>query len=421
MNNYKKQFKNNSMNNALSLAIALIFLLSAVSCNAKQQPTSEVIPTVTPITSSARPACTTLAAVPTPGPEAPSLFPPITNADYILGPQDAPVTILVYGDLQNQSSGWFSGVAERLLEENPDQIKFISRIFPLVGRNDKAVLAAQAVEAAHKQNMFWEMHNLLYSQQESWVNLSADDFEQWVAVQASALGMDAGQYQADLKSEAVVNLVQSNFETAREFGPFAVPLIILNGDIYLGPQDYVSMNDIVQLILLGERQFTTCPPTTVLKTRQYIATLHTEKGDVIIQLLADKAPFTVNSFIFLAQNGWYNDITFHRVLPDLYAQSGDPSGTGKGTPGYFMITEILPDLTFDKPGMVAMVNSGPDSSGSQFFITYDATPQFNGQYTIFGQVLSGMDVLMSLTHRDAQIGVETPAGDKLLSIEIEEK
>lgn len=423
MNNFKKPYKNNFAPQAISLAISMTFLFLMVSCASKQPPTLEVASTVTPKipTIAQQPACTSLTGVPTPGPDAPSLFPSITNSDHILGPQDAPVTILVYGDLQNQTSGWFSAVAKQLYDENPNQIRFVSRIFPLVGRNDKAVLAAQAVEAAFKQNKFWEMHNLLYSQQESWVSLSVDDFEQWTAVQASALGMDVGQYQADLKSEAVVNLVQTNFETAREFGPFAVPLIILNGDIYLGPQDYVSMNDIVQLILLGKRQFTTCPPMTVEKTKQYIATLQTEKGDVVIQLLADKAPFTVNSFIFLAQNGWYDDITFHRVIPDLYAQSGDPSGTGKGIPGFFTVTEILPDLTFDKPGLVAMVNSGPDSSNGQFFITLDATPQFDGQFTIFGQVLSGMDVLTSLTPRNPQIGVETPAGDKLLAVTIVEK
>jgi cyclophilin family peptidyl-prolyl cis-trans isomerase len=309
----------------------------------------------------------------------------------------------------------------RLLEQHPDDLRFVSRIFPLVGRNDKAVLAAQAVEAAHRQNAFWEMHDLLYSQQESWINLSVADFEQWATAQTSALGMDADQFQADLKSEAVVDFVQQNFETAREFGPFGIPLILVNGEIYLGPQDFASMNDIVQLILLGERHFTECPPSTVQKTKQYIATLHTEKGDVVIQLLADKAPSTVNSFIFLAQNGWYDDITFHRVIPDLYAQSGDPSGTGKGTPGYYVITEITPDLTFDRAGLVAMVNSGPNTSGSQFFITYDAVPQFDGKYTIFGQVLSGMEVLELLTLRDAQIGVETTPGDKLLSVTIEEK
>jgi cyclophilin family peptidyl-prolyl cis-trans isomerase len=328
---------------------------------------------------------------------------------------------MVYADLQDATSGAFVGVVNRLLEKYPDNIRFISRIFPLVGRNDKAVFSAQAVEAAHLQNKYWEMHDLLFSQQTNWVNLSMEDFEQWSAAQASALGMDVEQYQADVKSEAVLNLVQSNFETAREFGPFAVPLIVINGEIYLGPQDFGSLNDIVALILLGKRHFTNCPPMLVAKTRQYIATLHTEKGDVVIQLFADKTPYTVNSFVYLAQQGWYDDITFHRVLPDLFAQTGDPSGTGKGTPGYYVVTEILPELTFNRPGMVAMVNSGPDTSGSQFFITYASTPQFDGQYTIFGEVLSGMDVLGQLTPRNVQLGVETPPGDRLLSIEIEEK
>ena len=404
------------------LTITFMLLFSVASCNSTQQPVVEASPAAThfaviPTSIS----CTNFSAAPTPGPESPSLFPPVTEADHVLGSADAAVTILFYGDLQNGSSGLFSQVMDRLLEEDSKDIRFVSRIFPLVGRNDKAVLAAQGAEAAGLQNMFWEMHDLLYSQQANWVDLSPEDFEQWITAQASALGMDAGQFQADLNSEAIVDLVQNNFETAREFGPFAVPLIIVNGEIYLGPQDYVSMSDIVGLILLGKRHFTECPPTTVQKTKQYIATLHTEKGDVVIQLLADKAPFTVNSFVFLAQNGWYDDITFHRVIPGLYAQTGDPSGTGKGTPGYYVITEITPDLTFDKPGVVAMVNSGPDSSGSQFFITFDAAPQFNGQYTIFGQVLSGMDVLESLTPRDAQIGVETPPGDKLISVTIEEK
>jgi cyclophilin family peptidyl-prolyl cis-trans isomerase len=130
---------------------------------------------------------------------------------------------------------------------------------------------------------------------------------------------------------------------------------------------------------------------------------------------------TVNSFLFLARQGWYDNITFHRVIPELFAQTGDPSGTGKGNPGYYIITEIDPSLTFDKPGMVAMVNSGPDTGGSQFFITYAPTTQYNGQYTIFGEVLSGMEVLGQLTPRDAQPGTDTPPGDKLLRVTIEEK
>jgi cyclophilin family peptidyl-prolyl cis-trans isomerase len=129
----------------------------------------------------------------------------------------------------------------------------------------------------------------------------------------------------------------------------------------------------------------------------------------------------VNSFLFLVKHGWYDDITFHRVIPDLFAQTGDPSGTGKGNPGYYIVTEFDPALKFNKPGMVAMVNSGPDTSGSQFFITYAPTAQFDGKYTIFGEVLSGMDVLKLLTPRDPQPGSDTPAGDKLLNITIEER
>jgi cyclophilin family peptidyl-prolyl cis-trans isomerase len=287
--------------------------------------------------------------------------------------------------------------------------------------NDKASLAAQAAEAAAEQDKFWEVHHLLYSQQENWVSLSVEDFEQWLTAQVSALGMDVDQFQADLKREDIVARVQESWDLGQKMGIPGTPLILINGQIYGGPRDYNSFNDIVQLIAFGKRQFKTCPAVTVQPGKQYLATLHTEKGDVVIQLFAEKAPMTVNSFLFLARNGWYDNITFHRVIPNLFAQSGDPSGTGRGNPGYYIITEIDPSLTFDRPGRVAMVNSGPDTSGSQFFITYAPTTQYDGQYTIFGEVLSGMDVLKKLTPRDAQPGSDTPAGDKLISVTIEEK
>lgn len=405
------------------LAVCLFAAVLAGACTAEPATPNPVSPepTVTPLVQAA-PPCNAITIAPTPAADEPSLIPPVGKDDHIRGGVDNPsVTIIVYGDLQDATSALFAGVMQRILAEHPNEVRFVSRIFPLVGRNDKALLAAQAVEAAHLQGKFWEMHDLLYAQQKNWVNLSPEDFAQWSAAQASALGMNVEQYQADVKSEAVTTLVQNRFEAARQFGPFAVPLILINGEIYLGPQDYSSINDIIQLILLGRRQFTECPPLVVEKTKQYLATLYTEKGEVALQLFADKAPYTVNSFVFLARSGWYDNITFHRVIADLYVQSGDPSGTGKGQPGYYVMTEILPDLRFDAPGKVAMVNSGPDTSGSQFFITLAPAPQFDGKYTIFGEVLSGMDVLRALTPRNAQPGVETPPGDKLLHIEIEEK
>ena len=367
------------------------------------------------------PSCTEIITEPTPGPDTPSVFPPESKADRARGATKPIVTIVDYNDYQDLKSGLFEEQLNQLLKEHPEDVRVVSRVFPLIAVNDKAALAAQAAEAAAEQDKFWEVHNLLYAQQANWVNLSVQDFEQWLTAQASTLGMDLDLFKSDLKREDIVARIQEAWEAGQAMGLPGTPLVLINGQIYGGPRDYNSLNDIVQLVLLGKRQFASCPPLTVQANRQYLATLHTEKGDVVLQLFPDKAPITVNSFLFLARNGWYDNITFHRVLPDLFAQTGDPSGTGKGNPGYYIITEIDPSLKFLGPGMVAMVNSGPDTSGSQFFITYGATTQYNGQYTIFGQVLRGMEVLNALTPRDAQPGTNTPPGDKLISITIEEK
>jgi len=197
--------------------------------------------------------------------------------------------------------------------------------------------------------------------------------------------------------------------------------LLINGQIYSGPLDFDSLERITQLIVLGEKQFTSCPPTVIDSSKEYLATLRTEKGDIVIQFYPQQAPVTVNNFIFLAEEGWFDGITFHRVLQGFTAQTGDPSGTGQGNPGYFFEDEIDASLSFDRPGVVAMANVGPNTNGSQFFITYAAAPDLNGEYTIFGQVISGMDVLIELAPRDPQFGIPLPAGDLLLSVTIEER
>jgi len=401
-----------------SFLLLPLFLTACGSSPASPVTTAPAIPSIIIPTP---PACTTINTAPTPGPDTPSLFLPESETDHVRGTENPIVTITEYSDYQDVRSGLFAQVVDQLLEEHPDEVRVVSRIFPLMKVNDKAALAGQAAEAAAEQDKFWEMHHLLYAQQQNWVNLSAEDFEQWLSAQASALEMNVDQFKTDLEREDIVAKVQQAWESGQKIGLPGTPLILINGQIYGGPRNYGSLNDIVQLIALGERQYTSCPAVTLQQDKQYIATLRTEKGDVVIQLFADKAPMTVNSFLFLARNGWYDNITFHRVIPDLFAQTGDPSGTGKGNPGYYVITEIDPSITFDKPGMIAMVNSGPDTSGSQFFITYAPTTQYNGQYTIFGEVLSGMEVLKQLTPRDAQPGTDTPPGDKLINITIEEK
>jgi len=401
-----------------SASLFTFFLSACSSSPAQSTSTARAIPSIiipTPL------VCTAIQVEPTPGSDAPSLFVPESSTDHVRGAERPLITITEYSDYQDLRSGLLAGVIDQLLEEHPNEVRVVSRIFPLISINDKAALAAQAAEAAGEQDKFWEMHHLLYTQQENWIKLSAGDFEQWLSAQVSALGMNVDQFQTDLKREDIVAKVQQAWEGGQKIGLPGTPFLLINGQIYGGPRDHTSLNDIIQLVILGKRQYTSCPAVTVQQNKQYIATLHTEKGDIVIQLFADKAPMTVNSFLFLVREGWYDHITFHRVITDVFAQTGDPSGTGKGNPGYYIITEIDPSLTFDKPGMVAMVNSGPDTSGSQFFITYAPTTQYNGQYTIFGELLSGMDVLKQLTPRNAQPGTDTPPGDKLINITIQEK
>jgi cyclophilin family peptidyl-prolyl cis-trans isomerase len=169
-----------------------------------------------------------------------------------------------------------------------------------------------------------------------------------------------------------------------------------------------------------EKQFSALPPTIINPARSYTAVIKTEKGDVTLDLWPDVAPVTVNNFVFLACKGFYDDITWHRVLSGFVAQSGDPSGTGKGGPGY-----TIPDEFSDRPfdaGTLGMANTGQaNSGGSQFFICLDAQPALNGRYTVFGQVTAGMDVLQSLTPRDPSQGTDLPPGDKLLEITVTEK
>jgi cyclophilin family peptidyl-prolyl cis-trans isomerase len=155
--------------------------------------------------------------------------------------------------------------------------------------------------------------------------------------------------------------------------------------------------------------------------KQYLADLDTPQGEVVIQLLADRAPLAVNNFIFLARSGWYNHNTFYRVDPGNLVETGDPSDTGLGNPGYFFQTELPQGLLFDRPGLVAMVSTGPNTNGSQFFITLSPQPQLNGAYTIFGQVLSGLDILQQLAARQPNPGTYLSPGEALTAITVTER
>ncbi|MDP3723461.1 MAG: peptidylprolyl isomerase [Candidatus Omnitrophota bacterium] len=133
------------------------------------------------------------------------------------------------------------------------------------------------------------------------------------------------------------------------------------------------------------------------------ATMETTKGTIVIELYNDEAPKTVENFVTLAKKGFYDGIIFHRVIPGFMIQGGDPTGTGSGGPGYAFADEISPNLRHDVPGILSMANSGPNTNGSQFFITLAATPWLNGKHAIFGRVVEGQTVIeqIAMVERNA--------------------
>lgn len=170
----------------------------------------------------------------------------------------------------------------------------------------------------------------------------------------------------------------------------------------------------------GMKQYNSAPAMMIDVNKKYFATFQMEKGGSFkVQLFPDKAPITVNSFVFLARDGFFDGVTFHRVLEGFMAQGGDPTGTGAGGPGYEFVNEDS-DLTFDREGVLAMANAGRDTNGSQFFITFAPAAFLNGGYTIFGQVVEGMDVVNAITMRDPD-AMPNFIGDAITTVVISEE
>ena len=404
------------------------FLLTLAACSSQPAPapaaTASPAPTLVPVTPTSVMGCGLVQAQPTQ--EVSKALPPVTTSDYVRGPEGATVTLLAYCDFQSAQCEIFNRVLDQLEKNHPTDLRVVMRPFPiptsLVASLDKSQLSAQAAVAAGKQGKFWAMRDLLHTQYNSWASLSVQAFQKWVVEQAAGLGLQQAQFKADLTSTETVSRAKSMYSDASKLGISAIPTVFINGTLQQRPAlSYDGLDSTIGLVGLAARQFRTCPPFDISASKQYTATLHTAKGDIVMQLYADKAPLAVNSFVFLARQGWFNGVTFHRVIPGFVAQAGDPSGTGAGGPGYYFKNEISTGLSFNKPGVVAMANAGPDTNGSQFFITYAPQPRLDGSYTIFGQVTKGMGVVEALTERDTQLTPGLPPGDKILSVTVEEK
>ena len=174
---------------------------------------------------------------------------------------------------------------------------------------------------------------------------------------------------------------------------------------------------------MANKQYDAPPDMAIDTNKTYTATIEMEKGgEIAIRLFAKQAPVTVNNFVFLAREGYYDGVTFHRVIPGFMAQGGDPTGTGSGGPGYQFDDEFHPDLRHDSPGTLSMANAGVrggrGTNGSQFFITLAPTPHLDNRHSVFGKVISGVDVMLGISARDPMR--RPPPGDAIVTIRIEE-
>ncbi len=158
------------------------------------------------------------------------------------------------------------------------------------------------------------------------------------------------------------------------------------------------------------KQYPAAPAMSIDTSKQYTATFKTTRGDIVVQLFTKDAPVTVNNFVFLARDKFYDGTTFHRVIADFMVQGGDPTGTGRGGPGYRFADETKNNPNKHDRGVLSMANAGPNTNGSQFFITHVATPWLDGKHTVFGKVLKGLEVVDAIRQ-----------GDKLTTVTIEEK
>jgi cyclophilin family peptidyl-prolyl cis-trans isomerase len=322
-----------------------------------------------------------------------------------------------------------SPLLKRLADAYPNDVQIAYRHFPLPSHS-LALLGTEAAEAAGAQGKFWEMEEEIYAAQETWSGQSEADFRQTLTGFAEKIGLDVKQFNSDLDSGKYKAKAQAAQDLAIQLGIGGTPFLLLNGEPWPQSMNYLSYNNldgvVKYIVELPKKQYKEAPKMQIDQAKSYTATIKTDQGDIVLKLFADKAPLAVNNFVFLAKEGWYDGVTFHRVLADFMAQAGDPSGLGMGGPGYEFANEVT-GLKFDKEGLLAMANAGPNTNGSQFFITYAPAPNLDAadpakeaNYTIFGEVISGMEVAKKLTLRDPNSDPDTN-GSVIETITIEEK
>jgi cyclophilin family peptidyl-prolyl cis-trans isomerase/protein-disulfide isomerase len=345
--------------------------------------------------------------------------------DHRKGASENPAVVIIeYADYHCPACGVFDTIMGQLVDEFPADVQVIYRHFPLHSIHPHARKAAEAAEAAAEQEQFWPYHETLFARMRDFSGISAEQARDILISIARDTGLDVARFTEALDSGRHTAKVANMEQEAIAIGLPGTPSVILDGRfVPNAPFQLEPWRQYVQgAIALRDSlstQYTAPTDQQLDPAAPLFARVELENGgSFVIELLTASAPQTVNSFVFLAREGWFDGVTFHRVLPGFVAQTGDPSGTGRGGPGYMLPNEIDPALSHDAPGVVAMANSGPDTNGSQWYITLAPTTQLDGSYTIFGRITDGMDVVNAITPRNPETA--TTPGDAILRITIEQ-
>ena len=259
---------------------------------------------------------------------------------------------------------------------------------------------------------------MLFDKTQEWVGLPQDQALEAFVGYAEDLGLDSDRVQSELEDGVYRDRVLANANEAAALGLGGTPSFVVNGRVVprgVSPEAFIEMT-----VSEPPEGYDGPPPQVIDPAKSYVATIRTSKGDVVVELLPDIAPTNVNSFAFLAQDGWYDGQKFFFVQPDVVAYSGDPTNLGMVLPfsGFVCDDEIGPDSMFDEAGVLAMFTPSPGRNSGIFFLTMAPLPDINQQYTVIGQVVDGMDVVSSLSPAQPGDG-GTP--DSIETIIIEER
>ena len=350
-------------------------------------------------------------------------YPEVTDEDWSMGPEDALVTILSYSDFQCPYCSQMDPILMELYETHPGEARIAFRHFPL-SYHELAFNGAVAAEYVGDQlgdEAFFEFIATVFANQSVWNAFSLEDFNDYLLeLVRTDFDLEPADFDTVLADETYIANVNSDYSNGTSFVT-GTPFVLLNGIplMYIPAESFEDAWDFAANF--SDTQYPECPEPTIDREKQYFAEVETTKGTFTMELYPDSAPTTVNSFIFLAEDGYYDGTIFHRVIPGFVAQTGDPTGSGIFGPGYEFGNEIDPTLNYNARGIVGMANSGADTNGSQFFITYSPQPALDGGYTIFAYVVDGMDVVESLQAIDPNNFDASVEPDQILSITITEE